>query len=255
MSKSEPNRTLELEQVSQPEETPPLPEGETDTSGEEYEGPEKNEEMGGEADQKVAPQPRRDGFKAILFDILETILLTIVIYAVLTTFIGRFKVLSISMEPTLHEGQYLLISKQTHKIWPLKRGDVVVFHYPRNPQKNYIKRVIGLPGEKIAFRNGELYVNGEFTPEPWLPKPMRAVSGQWQLSEDEYFVMGDNRSNSSDSRSWGPVSEQHVIGKALLCYWPLEHWGLTEHGPEPTLTPVTSLESPLISPLPTGTAP
>lgn len=209
------------------------------------------------AEDKAQPQTGRTGYKALLFDVLETLLLTIIIYAVLSTFIGRFKVLSVSMEPTLHEGQYLLISKQTHKIWPLKRGDVVVFHYPRNTKKNYIKRLIGLPGEKIELVAGKLYINDKLVPEPWLSTPTRGSFGPKQLGEDEYFLMGDNRNNSSDSRAWGSVSSQLVIGKAILRYWPLQSFGPIPHGPKPTATPTvaTPFESVLTSPLPLGASP
>jgi len=240
--------------------TPPQPfpsESEADDSGDNREGITELEENGQDAEEGPSRQPRHGGFKAALLDVLETLLLTIVIYAVLSTFIGRFKVLSVSMEPTLYEGQYLLISKQTHKIWPLKRGDIVVFRFPRNPTKNYIKRLIGLPGEKVELRSGQLYINGELMPEPWLVKPMRGYSGQWQLGEDEHFVMGDNRNNSSDSRAWGTVSSQHIIGKALFCYWPVECWGLVEHGARPTPTPTSArvFDSILTSPLPAGSGP
>jgi len=209
-----------------------------------------------EESEKAKTRITRTSFKVLLFDILETLLLTIVIYAVLSTFIGRFKVFSVSMEPNLHEGQYLLISKQTHKIWPLQRGDVIVFHYPRDTKKNYIKRLIGLPGEKIELRDGKLYVNGKFVPEPWLSVQTHA-NGQWQVGEDEYFVMGDNRNNSSDSRTWGSVNSQHIIGKAIFRYWPLQSLGFIQHAPKPTATPkaATHFESVLTSPLPAGTSP
>jgi len=236
---------------------PPPSESEADDSSENREGITEQQEDGQDAEEGPSRQLRRSGFKAALLDVLETLLLTIVIYAVLSTFIGRFKVLSVSMEPTLYEGQYLLISKQTHKIWPLKRGDIVVFQFPRNPTKNYIKRLIGLPGENVELRSGQLYINGELMPEPWLVKSMRSYSGQWQLGEGEYFVMGDNRNNSSDSRAWGAVSSQHIIGRALFCYWPVECWGLVEHGarPTPTPTPARVFDSVLTSPLPAGSGP
>jgi signal peptidase I len=208
-------------------------------------------------------QGSRTGFKALVFDVLETLLLTIIIYAVLSTFVGRFKVLSVSMEPTLYEGQYLLISKQTHKIWPLRRGDVLVFQYPRSPQKNYIKRLIGLPGEKIELRNGELYINDKFVPEPWLSVQTRGNLDSRSLGQDEYFVMGDNRNNSSDSRTWGSINSQHIIGKAIFRYWPFSDLGLIQHGAEltagakPTATPAVAapFESILTSPLPAGASP
>ena len=248
--KSEQALGLELEPASEEDTTfSPSPiEQELDTHGE---GGEEDEQENSEPPPQA--QTGRTGFKTLLFDVLETIFLTIVIYAVLSTFIGRYKVLSVSMEPALYEGQYLLISKQTHKIWPLKRGDVVVFRYPRNPKKNYIKRIIGLPGEKVAFRSSRLYINDELVSEPWLVRPTQGASGEWQLGEDEYFVMGDNRNNSSDSRAWGPVDRRLIIGKALLCYWPVKSWGLIQHGPTPT--PVMPSLSPLTSPLPAGTAP
>jgi signal peptidase I len=228
---------------------------ERDECNESPEAAKEHKENEENAKQEVSPQPRRTGFKTALFDILETLLLTIVIYALLSTFIGRFKVLSVSMEPTLYEGRYLLISKQTHKIWPLKRGDILVFRFPRNPKKNYIKRLIGLPEEEVELRNGELYINDELTPEPWLSSQMRAYSGQWQLNDDEYFVMGDNRSNSSDSRAWGAITSRHIIAKALLCSWPVECSGPIEYAFKPTPTPATAFDSPLTNPLPVGSGP
>lgn len=251
MPELEPEQTLGLELKPASEEDTtfslsPVAQ-EPDTHGD---GGEENEQE----DCETPPQAQtgRTSFKTLLLDVLETLFLTIVIYAVLSTFIGRYKVLSVSMEPTLHEGQYLLISKQTHKIWPLKRGDVVVFRYPRNPKKNYIKRVIGLPGEKVKFRNNGLYINDELLSEPWLTRQTQGASGEWQLGEDEYFVMGDNRNNSSDSRAWGPVDSRLIIGKALLCYWPVKCWGLIQHAPTPA--PVMTL-SPLTNPLPAGRSP
>lgn len=251
---------LKFEQASEQE--PGLEEETVFPSSPVDQEPDIGSEGGEEKGQKVSttlPQAQtgRADFKTLLFDILETLLLTIVIYAVLSTFIGRFKVFSVSMEPTLHEGQYLLISKQTHKIWSLKRGDVIVFQYPRNPKKDYIKRLIGLPGEQVELRNGKLYINGELTPEPWLSGRPWAGSGQWQLGENEYFVMGDNRNNSSDSRAWGTINSQHIIGKAIFRYWPLQFIGFIRHGPKPTATPTaaTPFESVLISPLPAGALP
>lgn len=261
MADKESDPALELDQVPESEaEAPwsPSPferEVDRDKAGHEEKDSEQDEERGESADQEAPPQSRRTRFKTILFDVLETLLLTIIFYAVLSTFIGRYKVLSVSMEPRLYEGEYLLISKQTHKIWPLKRGDVVVFRYPRNLNKNYIKRLIGLPGEKIELRDGKLYVNDEFAPEPWLVEPMQGAFGQWSLNEDEYFFMGDNRNNSSDSRAWGPVKSQYIIGQALFCYWPVRCWGFIQHGSNPSPPPVTPFESILTSPLPAGTAP
>lgn len=239
---TDPNSQItDLSPRLDPPETPPLP-------------------FPGEQPAEIAAPagPARGRLKGFLFDIVETLLLTIVIYAILSTFIGRYKVLSISMEPTLHEGQYLLISKQTHRLWPLERGDIIVFKYPNNPEKFYIKRLIGLPGETLELRHGKLHVDGQVTPEPWLPQDLRwTSSGQWTLADDEYFVMGDNRNNSSDSRRWGPITKSHFIGKAFFRYWPIPDLGLLQHASEPTPTPKVAapFESLLNSPLPAGVSP
>ena len=253
MVEQDPDQSLEQELESDPQETALLPFIVEQEIGQGVEL--------GEDDRDSTPateiEGKRTGFKSLVFDILETLLLTIIIYAVLSTFIGRYKVLSVSMEPNLYEGQYLLISKQTHKLWPLKRGDVVVFQYPRNPKKNYIKRLIGLPGEKIELRNGKLYINDELTPEPWLSNQSRGSAAPRQLGEDDFFVMGDNRNNSSDSRSWGPLRGYQIIGRAVFRYWPFDVFGPIPSGPKPTATPAmsTPFNSVLTSPLPPGTSP
>jgi len=230
-----------------------LIESDPDTGGKDNE----DREDDGKSEIPSLAQSDRPGFKTFLFDVLETLLLTIVIYAVLSTVIGRYKVLSVSMEPTLYEGQYLLISKQTHKIWPLRRGDIIVFQYPRDTTKNYIKRIAGLPGEKIELRSGKLYVNGELVPETWISGQTGGSFAPRQLGEDEYFVMGDNRNNSSDSRAWGPIKNWHIAGKAIFRYWPFQSFGPIQNGPKPTVehTVSTPFESVLISPLPVGTSP
>ena len=251
MIEQNPTKDIEQERQQQETATPPLSyEQNLGTNGE-------IRKDDGAGESLAQTSQRGASFKALVFDILETLLLTIIIYAVLSTFIGRFTVLSISMEPTLYQGQYLLINKQGHKIWPLQRGDIIVFKYPNNPEKYYIKRLIGLPGEKIELRGGKLYVNGELTPEPWIAGLKWSSSGSWKLDNDQYFVMGDNRNNSSDSRSWGAVGKEYIIGKALFRYWPIPDLGPLKHGPKPTAAPksVTPFESILTSPLPAGTSP
>jgi signal peptidase I len=244
---------IEQESELDPEDTASMP----PLAGQESERGVELDEEDRDTPPTTVTKSKRTGFKSLVFDFLETILLTIIIYAVLSTFIGRYKVLSVSMEPNLYEGQYLLISKQTHKIWPLKRGDIVVFHYPRNPEKNYIKRLIGLPGEKIEFRSGQLYINDELTPEPWLWEQARGSIEPRQLGEDEFFVMGDNRNNTSDSRSWGPLGRHQIIGRAVFRYWPLKAFGPIPSGPKPTATPTVHalFDSILTSPLSSGTSP
>ena len=107
-----------------------------------------------------------------------------------------------------------------------QRGEVVVFKYPLEPNKDYVKRLIGLPGEKIQIKNSKLYVNDELIEEPYLPKGLEFGDfGPVQVPQDEFFMMGDNRNNSSDSRVWGFVEDDLIIGKAQAIYWPLSRIG------------------------------
>ncbi len=177
---------------------------------------------------------RAFGGRSLLREALETILLTLIIFLVLNTATGRFQVRGSSMEPTLHDGQYLIIGKLTYWVHPPERGDVIVFHPPNNPADDYIKRVVGLPGEQIEIRDGAVWVDGVLLEESYVASP-GFYSGAWSLGDGEYFVLGDNRNNSSDSHSWGVFPQENIVGKAWLCYWPPEEWGLVAHHtfPEP----------------------
>lgn len=168
------------------------------------------------------------GGSSVLRDILETILLALILLLVLNTLTGRFQVRGFSMEPTLHEGQYLIISKVAYWIHPPERGDVIVFRPPNRPDEDYIKRIVGLPGEVIQIRDGSVWVDGSELEEPYITAPPRYTS-TFQLAQGEYFVLGDNRNDSSDSHTWGVLPEENIVGKAWLCYWPPEEWGTILH--------------------------
>ena len=172
------------------------------------------------------------GGKSVLREILETALLTVIVFLVLNTLTGRFQVRGSSMEPTLHDGQYLVISKLAYWLKAPGRGDIVVFHPPNGISDDYIKRIVGLPGEQIRIEGGEVLVDGVGLEEPYVAN-QGAYSGSWKLGNDQYFVLGDNRGNSSDSHMWGTLPEENIIGKAWLCYWPPEMWGLVKHHPFP----------------------
>ncbi len=171
---------------------------------------------------------RTFGGPSMLREILETILLTIIIFVVLNITTGRFQVRGSSMEPTLHDGQYMIISKLIYWIHPPERGDVIVFRPPNGSGDDYIKRVVGLPGEQVEIRDGVVSVGGILMDEPYIANP-GFYSGVWELGDGQYFVLGDNRRNSSDSHSWGVFPGENIVGKAWLCYWPPEEWGLTAH--------------------------
>lgn len=176
---------------------------------------------------------RTFGGRSLLRETLETILLTIIIFLVLNTATGRFQVRGSSMEPTLQDGQYLVIGKLTYWVHPPERGDIIVFKPPNNPADDYIKRIVGLSGEQVEIRDGVVWVDGVLLEEPYTNPG--SYSGVWSLEDGEYFVLGDNRNNSSDSHTWGVLPKDKIIGKAWLCYWPPEEWGLVAHYtfPEP----------------------
>jgi signal peptidase I len=171
---------------------------------------------------------RAFGGRSLLRETLETALLTAIIFLILNTTTGRFQVRGSSMEQTLFDGQYLLISKVTYWISPPERGDVIVFHPPNNLSDDYIKRIVGLPGERVEIQNGEVSVDGVQLLEPYIANP-GSYSGVWEPGEGEYFVLGDNRRNSSDSHTWGVFPGDNIVGKAWLCYWPPEQWGPVAH--------------------------
>jgi signal peptidase I len=135
-----------------------------------------------------------------------------------------------SMMPRLGDQDRLFINKFVYHFESIHRGDVVVFHYPRDPQKSYIKRVIALPGDELRIDDGRTYVNGRLLPEPYVPRKFHDSRSQdaMVIPPDQYFVMGDHRSISSDSRDFGPVSGELIYGKAAFVYWPAEYMGVIQ---------------------------
>ncbi len=161
-------------------------------------------------------------------EIVETILLTAIIYAAVNFATGRFRVEGDSMRPSLHPEQFVLVDKISYRLGQPQRGDVVVFQYPLATERDFIKRVIGLPGDIVSVVGGAVSVNGQPLSEPYIAAPP-AYANTWTLGPDQYFVLGDNRNNSSDSHNWGPLDRKYFIGKAIFVYWPPEGWGLMPH--------------------------
>lgn len=137
------------------------------------------------------------------------------------------KVEGTSMAPLLSDQERIFINKFVYHFEPIERGDVVVFWYPLDRSKSFIKRVIGLPGDTIDIRDGHLYLNGNEMAEPYVPASYLDASSYAPrtLGPDEYFVMGDHRDSSNDSRMFGPVPRQYIYGKAVFAYWPADHFG------------------------------
>ena len=137
------------------------------------------------------------------------------------------KVEGTSMAPLLTDQERIFINKFVYRFEDIHRGDVVVFWYPLDRSKSFIKRVIGLPGETVDIRHGLLYVNGQEIPEPYVPPQYTDVTdfGPVKVPKDSYFVMGDHRISSNDSRVFGPVASQFIYGRAVFAYWPVDHFG------------------------------
>ena len=179
-------------------------------------------------------------------EIIEAVVLAVVVFMLLQTTVRNFKVEGSSMDPTLEGGQYLLVNRLVYlridlerlsRIVPFwqaeedslryavhapKRGEIVVFEFPRDPTKDFVKRVVGLPGEEIEVRDGTVFVNGGVLEEPYLAGDgSGGRNGRLlQLGEGEYYVLGDNRAHSNDSRNWGAVPEANLQGKVWIVYWP-----------------------------------
>ena len=165
---------------------------------------------------------------SLLREIIETILLTAIIVLLVNLATGRFRIEGNSMEPNLHDSEYVLIDKITYHLHPPERGDVIVFERP-GEERDYIKRVIGLPGDTVEVRGGQVWVNGVALDEPYLNQATRTDTPARVVQPDHYFVMGDNRNNSSDSRSFGAIAEEVIVGRAWLVYWPPTDWSVVQH--------------------------
>ena len=192
----------------------------------------------------------------VIRELLEAVFLALLVFFVIQLSVQNFRVEGHSMQPTLDGDEYLMVNKLSYfrvdlqrlaklvPFWdvednqraylpfahPPKRGDVVVFHAPTQQGKDFVKRVIGLPGERVEIKAGKVYINGDPLAEPYLTQSYPDLSmdcipklnrRSCTLQEKQYFVLGDNRRNSNDSRDWGPVSSEAIIGKVWFVYWPL----------------------------------
>jgi signal peptidase I len=184
--------------------------------------------------------------RALIKELIETVILALLIFLGLQFSVQNFRVEGSSMQPTLVEGQYLLVNKlvylrlapqdaetllafsaaeQEGSIFPFTppaRGDVIIFHYPRDPSRDFVKRVIGLPGETAEIIRGEVFINGQKLDEPYITRPDSGSMAPFIVGPDDYFVLGDNRRASNDSRDWGTVPSRNIIGRAWVTYWPLD---------------------------------
>ena len=178
-------------------------------------------------DVPIVSKPRVRPLRHII-GLLHDLAIAVVICALLITFVVQaFKVQGTSMVPELRNGERILVNKFIYNFRSISRGDVVVFWYTEDPDVSFIKRVVALPGDRVEIKRGKLLVNGELVDEPYV-KPehidRRSFPSQ-EIRAGHYFVLGDNRRGSNDSRSWGLVPQRYIYGKAFLRIWPLGEFG------------------------------
>jgi signal peptidase I len=198
-----------------------------------------------EARRAVQKGNEPTSLRSAMWELIQTVALAVVLFLLIRNVVQNFRIDGISMEPNFHNGQFLIVNRFAYcpglhldinplnvhleKTWCIrqpKRGDVIVFEYPKDLSRDFIKRVIGLPGDTVEVRGGKIYIDGQLMPEPFGPNPGSSTDGPITIGPNEVFVMGDNRNNSSDSRTWGSLPLKNVIGKALLSYWPPKYWAI-----------------------------
>jgi len=171
-------------------------------------------------------KPKWQAISEFFWEMVRVAIISLVIILPVRYFlIQPFYVKGASMEPNFYDHEYLIIDEISYRFNEPQRGDIVVFKYPKDPKQYFIKRVIGLPGEKIKIDNSSIFINGTRLNEVYLPDTMETVLplrgyGDVTLAGDEYFLLGDNRSQSLDSRIFGPVKREFIIGRTWIRGWP-----------------------------------
>lgn len=171
---------------------------------------------------------------AFFLDILQVVFFAGAIFLVLYLLVMQpHRIKGASMEPNFHDGEYLLTDKITYRFNKPSRGDVVIFKEPGNSGDDFIKRILGLPGEKVSIKGGRVYVDGQEVPETYLPLSLETAGGAFLpegkeliVPEGQLFVLGDNRNHSQDSRAFGFINKDTIIGRAWFLYWPLSDLGI-----------------------------
>ena len=174
--------------------------------------------------------------KSFAKEVLQTLLLTAIIFFGTRLAVQNYRVEGSSMYGTLHHSEFVLVNKLAYVRSEPQHGDIIVFNYPIDPSEQFVKRIIAIPGDTIEIRQGVVYVNGESVTEPYVSvgSQLAGFANRDELSSrtipaDAYFVMGDNRRGSRDSREWGFLPRKFIVGKVWVAYWPLEDFGVIEH--------------------------
>jgi len=184
-------------------------------------------------ESSIALVPEREGSRAQLWrafwELLHDLSVAVLFCFFLITFVAQaFRVQGTSMLPLLEDSERIVVNKLGYRFHPIERGDVVVFWYPRDPAVSFIKRVVGLPGDTVEIRSGTVWVNGIAAKEDYLAPAYRDDESYRpvHVPKGYYYVLGDHRNSSNDSRSWGEVPEKYIYGKAFFRFWPLSKVGV-----------------------------
>jgi signal peptidase I len=181
----------------------------------------------------IVEPPRRPSYALAAISWARDLFVSVLIAVVIILFLYQpVKVEGTSMMPALVDQERIFINKFVYRfgISEINRGDTVVFWYPGDPSKSYIKRIVGMPGDKVQVVEGTVFVNGQALDEPYVPSEYRdqVSTPLATVPSDEFFVLGDHRSSSNDSRSWGTVPRKFIYGKAVFVYWPLDRLGVVK---------------------------
>lgn len=166
-----------------------------------------------------------------LRDFIAPILVGLIVFALFQATVGSFKVYGSSMLPTIEEGDYIMVSKASYFFGEPQRGDIIVLRSPKNPNSDLIKRVIALPGDTVEIKDDTVFVNGAALVEPYTLEPPHYLMLPEDIPNGQYFVLGDNRNNSSDSHRGWTVPRENIVGKAWITYWPPYRWNAIAHYP------------------------
>ena len=205
----------------------------------------------------MSTQPKH--MRALIRELIETVILALLIFLGLQFSIQNFRVEGLSMQPTIEERQLIVVNKLIYfrpsplelhdsplehdnserceearsvnredTLFPFhtpSRGEIIIFHYPQDTRRDFVKRVIGVPGDTVEIKSGQVFVNGDALDEPYVKRPSQETRAARTLSPGCFYVLGDNRRASNDSRDWGPVPAENIIGRAWVSYWPLDRLG------------------------------
>jgi signal peptidase I len=206
-----------------------------------------------QAENQERRSPRLSSRHALWRELTEIVLLVVTIYTFVNLSTVRAIVEGPSMQPNFYTGQLVIVNRFVYYFGPPMRGDVVVLHDPQDPSQDFIKRIVGLPGETVQMREGRVYVNGTLLEEPYIDDFCGSCPNSvWQLDADHYFILGDNRKHSLDSHRFGPINRRLIVGQAWIRYWPPQDFAIITrptYGQVSSVPPILPTSTPTPEPV------